>query len=136
MKSDGGRDDNGQHSTAKQPSLSRTVRLTASVGDFSAGNPFCFLDYLHEDAMIYSVKVGFFQGACTAITTTYTNGLIVVRGRSSTRSKTFELSGFSNDRFIAGSIETGTPTTGADKAVCIPSLYLFTNCGRSLLATA
>ena len=122
--------------TAKQPSLSQTMRLTAPVGDFSAGNSFCFLDYLHEDAMMYSFKVEFFQGACIALTTTYTIGLVVVRGRSSRNSSIFELSGFANDHFIAGSIETGTPTTGADKSVCITTLKLFTNRGRSLVATA
>ena len=113
----------------KQPSLSRSMRLTAPMGDFKAGNPFCFLDYLHEDAMIHSVKIELLQGACTGIMTTYTNGLLVVRGSSSTRSDTFELFELADEHFIAGSIETGTSATGADHAVCLTSLKLFTNRG-------
>lgn len=81
--------------------------------------------------MIYLVNIEFFRGACIALTTTYTNGLVVVRGRSQIKANIFELSGFANDCFIAGSIETGTATTGPDKAVSITSLKLFTNRGRS-----
>lgn len=120
----------------KQPSLSRAMRLTAPVGDFSAGGSFCFLDFLHEDAMIYALKIEFYQGACAAITTTYTNGLVVTRGKSRPYSTVFEMSNFSNDHFIAGSIEVGTPVTGGDTARCVTSIKLYTNRGRSLIATA
>lgn len=122
--------------TVKQPSLSRAIRMTAPVGDFSAGSQFCFLDFLREDCLIHALKVEFFQGACTALTTTYTNGLVVVRGKSSPRSTAFEISNFSGDHLIAGSIEVGTPVTGADTAKCVTSIKLYTNRGRSLIATA
>lgn len=120
----------------KQPSLSRTMRLTAPVGDFSSGSSFCFLDFLQEDSMIYAVRIEFYQGACAAITTTYTNGLVVTRGKSRPYSTAFAMSNFSNDHFIAGSIEIGTPVTGGDTAKCVTSINLYTNRGRSLIATA
>ena len=122
--------------TVKQPSLSRVIRMTAPVGDFSAGSQFCFLDYLHEDCLIHALKIEFSGGACTALTTTYTNGLVVVRGASSPLSTAFEISNFSGDHLIAGSIEVGTPAAGADTATCVTSIKLYTNRGRSLIATA
>ncbi|KAI9835476.1 MAG: hypothetical protein M1837_003785 [Sclerophora amabilis] len=119
--------------------LSEHLRLTAPVGSYTAGTsgrPFCNLDFMQPDFVISSISVEIYAGVVAALTVVYTNGLVLTRGKSRSRESQIALADLgTEERIIAGSIETGVPATGSPEPR-VTSLKLYTNRGRGLLGQA
>ena len=113
-------------------------RLEPPVGDESAGQFFCNLDFVQPNFVISSVSASMAFGAIAFITVTYTNGLILSKGNSQAAEPNdiVKLTGLgTTERIVAGSVEVGTEVD-PPKGKRVISLKLFTNRGRSLIVDA
>lgn len=118
--------------------ISEHLGLTAPVGSGNdqTGSPFCNLDFMQPGFVISSVAIEMREGALGGLTVTYTNGLVLIRGSIMSQYNGNILDELGSvERIIAGSIETGVARGGNNEAQ-VTGLGLYTNRGRSLIATA